>query len=434
MNKRLSSLMYGFIVIALIMFTGVCAEAQDVANGTPDLMARTPANSSLGDLGRLSEDFIDAAGTVLGHEATQTGMHEGAKRLDINAEKFEKLKKIYRATGQDQAEKAAGELSKEAAGDAVFFRKLKKFFQAVNVAGGVSRVAGHLSVGDKTGAAYSLLDELLKNGAAAAGAMIGAPIPFLGPVMGALAGEELHKKYGSKFLENRVQDILDEEARQKYSVPYLPQETFISQGRTRVLEPDQYYDWKTGLVGRRTPAEQRKYEEYYRQQYRERATSTHPLDVAYRDYKNGTISYKDLLKKVNGYGASEEKKKYEAALAAKLFNTLYGGSYKGRFSGKATGSIKFTLKDNKISGSISGVFKGDPISGSFSGKVGNDGKFSTAVSGTFTGPPNMDNRTVPFTGTVSGGVIGSTGSGNWSAKSGGSWKITATGSWNAPKL
>jgi hypothetical protein len=114
------------------------------------------------------------------------------------------------------------------------------------------------------------------------------------------------------------------------------------------------------------------------------------------------------------------------------FNSLkegFDGTYGGKFSGEAGGTIRFTVKGIMVTGSLSGSSQGDPIRGTFRGIVDRFGYMDATLSGTLTDSSSLDLGDFPFKGRITGNLTGAAGKGKWQASNTwaamkGSWSVT----------
>ncbi len=187
--------------------------------------------------------------------------------------------------------------------------KLGHFLDMINVVAVGAKAVGYAAEGDYHGAAGAVVDELTKKVATGIGAFLGAPVPYLGPVVGASAGEEFHDAYTRKALEKNINDIRTQEAKDRMLNSGIPEVQVMGESGTRTLPSDIFVDPVTGNIQRRTPEQQHAYREEIGRELKERAASTHPLDIAMEKLKRGEITQTEFDRTVEEYNATNKNSK-----------------------------------------------------------------------------------------------------------------------------
>lgn len=189
--------------------------AQGVAGSTPDVGAVTSvpskqANAAILDSLNGIPDLVDP----VTHEGTGEAIDQAQAAAEANSKLSNtKAKGASGATGSGkraQAEAWKNDQAKKAGW-------LKKLGQAINVIDVVStgaKAAGHLVEGDAIGAGEVVVNDLVKKGTAAIGAILGTAVggPF-GAVVGSGAGEELHNATTGQWITKKADDIRNQQAK-----------------------------------------------------------------------------------------------------------------------------------------------------------------------------------------------------------------------------
>ncbi|PHP66039.1 hypothetical protein CSC94_15630 [Zhengella mangrovi] len=106
----------------------------------------------------------------------------------------------------------------------------------------------------------------------------------------------------------------------------------------------------------------------------------------------------------------------------------FEGTYSGRLSGGAAGTIEFRIFGFQVTGTVSGSYSGDPVTGSFTGRVSPDGAISTTLNG-LVGAGKWD-KPMSYAGNISGRITPAGATGTW--KAGNNWDMPS-GNWSATR-
>lgn len=152
--------------------------------------------------------------------------------------------------GADAAERQAG-----------FLSKLGNALTVLDFVSVAAQGAGYLYEGDATGAAGVVANEAAKKTAEAVGAFGFSWAPG-GAVYGSWGGNKAWEKYVKPVIDAREQAMREAELkRQIANKPWLEEKEFLdANGHSRRMAVDEYIDRDSGLVKRRNPADQAKFE------------------------------------------------------------------------------------------------------------------------------------------------------------------------------
>lgn len=270
------------------------ADAEDTLISVVDLATREPVGPALDGLISQTEK---AAELQKGLEAQ---VSTAASTPGLSGAMKEKGKALV-----DESKKVREELAKESS----WLKGAKKALQIIDFVSTGSKAAAHLAEGDKTGAVTVIVDDACKKACAAAGAFGMSWLPGIGPIAGSAAGEEFHTAYVRPGLDKREKELRDQEYRERYlNKPWLRKEQLMdAQGNVRELDHDMYFDRESGLVRRRPPAEQAKYEA---QKHRDWLDSK-KLSALHSDRMNGKIDEAEYQRAMSSYRNRDKSKPWD---------------------------------------------------------------------------------------------------------------------------
>jgi len=200
--------------------------------------------------------------------------------------------------------KRSGDLKNVNAKAAAWSRKLGDFLEAVNVAAAFAQDRGRSNEGEGAGRGSLLVDEGAMKAAAGLAGAVGSIVPGVGCMAGETLGEFVHETSTQPILELNAGAVPAREPEEGNTGPEIQGERIISwDGSIRTLSPDLYPDPGTGYIKKRTPEEQKAYEEKFREETRKTAASNHPMDRSARDLKEG----KSEQSRVDGVGGDFNK-------------------------------------------------------------------------------------------------------------------------------
>jgi hypothetical protein len=178
-----------------------------------------------------------------------------------------------------------------------FTQKAGKVLKFIDIVSTAAKAAGYLIEGDTTGASHVVIKDLTKKAAEAAGAFGGSFVAPGGQIIGVIAGEEFYKKYLQPELNAGEKNARLKEYQKKYlNKPWLPVVQVMARdpqtgvARVMTLDPDTFYDQQTGLIVRRTAADQAAFERTARTIWK----NSKKLKEFWKAYENGEISQEDL--------------------------------------------------------------------------------------------------------------------------------------------
>lgn len=292
---------------------------------------------------------------------------------------------------------------------------LTKVLDAIDLTSTLAKAAGYAAEKDATGAANTLFKEMTKK-LMEAGASLGLSWIPGGQLAGTLAAEGAFEEYVEKELDKREAAVREAEYKEKYlGKPWLPaNEVMDDHGNVRTLDPDMYVEKGTGLVKRRSPEEQKLYEEGMHNRWLDGQRWGRIM----QDLANGKIDQAKYDELRDDYANRDPNKPWNPDAADPLGAGRFAGTYTGRFSGGGSGSVHFTITGKSVTGTISGVCtknpcQGDPVHGSFEGSVSDLGMVSTHLTGSFDIKDALIGP-LGFSGTLNGVVDRTGGAGEWS--------------------
>ncbi|MBK7586179.1 MAG: hypothetical protein IPI67_39095 [Myxococcales bacterium] len=242
--------------------------------------------------------------------------HEGTgEALDVMQKSVERAKQVQddlkagvetalqtrsgaaKKLGKKLVEESKG-VSAEYAKEISWLDKLKKLAQIIDIVSTGAKVAGNLAEGDTQGAKHALVDDVCKKVCAAGGAAALSWIPGVGSIAGAAGGEEAYKKYLKPLLDKRDQELREKAAKDAQLDQWVPREQVIdSQGKVRELERDMYFDPASGLIKRRPPQEQEKWEAQKKREF----FDGRKLDAIHKDYLAGKLPRSEFDKALSDF-------------------------------------------------------------------------------------------------------------------------------------
>jgi len=318
MKRAMKPMLAALLVTALTGMDPVFA--QDVAGGTKDIGG--PGES--GSWGDVYQEQVPALTDMATKEFWDPAINEMADGCEENARTLEDLAtKINKRAGSKAGKNLPAGLSKKGR-DLVkeskkhsksyraksgFLKKAGKFLKMVDFVSSGAKVAGYLAEGDMTGASGVFLDEASKKLCAGGGSAALSWIPVVGQTAGAAAGEEFHKNYVRPEIEKRENDLRESEYKDKYlNKPWLAPTTIMdSKGNIRELPSDMYYDRNSGLVKRRSPAEQKAYERKKYIEYKDAKKLNRLID----GLAKGDISEEEYDEALDNYRDRDKSKPWE---------------------------------------------------------------------------------------------------------------------------
>jgi hypothetical protein len=304
-----------------------------------------------------------------------------------------------------------------AAKQAGFVQKIGKVLEIIDIVSTTSKASAYAAEGDFSGATNILVKETAKKlmeGAAMAG------LSWLpgGQLIGALAGEKAFEGNVEPILDANEKAVRDQEYADKYSnKPWLkPNEIIDTSGRMRVLPPDMYIEKGTGLIRRRSPEDQKAYENEQRTTW----LDNQKWVAIVQDLADGKINQARYDELRESFRNRDITQPWDPNAPALFGAARFAGTYSGRFSGGGTGSIHFTVDGHSVSGTLSGVCttppcENDPVSGSFHGSITDNGVITTSLTGHF----NIEDKLIGplgFAGSLNGDVLGRSAKGEWDGK------------------
>ncbi len=251
-----------------------------IVKGT-DVSSSDTTGQVVTQLGKAAE--ADAAGVkkdIINLKDQMVKQPTGGLSKDMRATRSQLLKDADRAI----ADKSAGS----------WCSKIGKVLDVINVVAVGAQAAGYAAEGDMNGASGAVVSEGTKRVATAAGAFLGGPIPYAGPIFGAAKAEELHDATTKKLIDKNVDIARNSDARDKMQgTGAAPVQIMTESGGTRTLASDLYVEPGTGNIKQRTPDQQKAYRDQISEDIRsqEKAPpSTKPLDIAMDKLKRGEIT------------------------------------------------------------------------------------------------------------------------------------------------
>lgn len=177
-----------------------------------------------------------------------------------------------------------------------FTDKVTKVLKVIDVVSTAAKAAGYLYEGDTTGASHVVIKDMVKKSSEAAGAFGLSWLPG-GQAAGAIAGEEVYIRYVAPELNAGEKNALLKEYQKKYlNKPWLPVVQMIVRnkqtgvGEVKTLDPDVFYDQKTGLFVRRSAAAQADFERSARITWK----NQNRLADYWRQYENGDLTREEI--------------------------------------------------------------------------------------------------------------------------------------------
>lgn len=390
-----------------------------------------------------------ALGQAAGYWANHGDEHVDVLTADHTGEVFTTFGKANRADAGDaygayqktlglaQNPKMPGKLADEGLNAASDIRqKVSGMYKVADVADKIANAlnyldkytlvvksAAYLSEGDLTGAVNVWFKDYAKKLMEKAGTLgldklvgkMGVKNPLWTGMLGTVAGEAGSEYVVEDWLEKQEAKVREAEYKDRYlNKPWMPAKQWIDEsGVVHTLEPDNYVDPETGLIKRRSPEEQTRYEDQ--------------LHTKWLDDKRWLAIMNDLAAgKITADRYEELRRNFRDRDPTRPWNPdaidplgvgRYGGHYSGKFWGGGAGSVQFTITGHDVSGTISGVCSknpciGDPVSGSFSGNVSDLGVIKTRLTGHF----QIEDKLIGplgFSGNLNGMADGKTAGGDW---------------------
>lgn len=285
------------------------------------------------------------------------------------------------------------------------------------------KTAAYLSEGDVTGAvnlwvkdtAKKLLEKVTTLGLGKAGKWLGLKETIGAGLLGTLTGEVISENVIDAWLDRNEQAVRDAEYREKYlNKPWLPaQQVMDDHGNVHTLDPDTYVERGTGLIKRRTPEEQARYEDQQHTKWLDGRT----WEGIMNDLASGKINAAQYEEFRSKYSSRDPSKPWDPNAVSLLGAGRFAGSYSGRFAGGGSGSIHFTISGTNVSGTLSGVCtknpcQGDAVAGSFRGSISDLGIIRTSLTGTLTSTSGFTGS-FGFSGSLNGAADGRSAGGEW---------------------
>jgi len=236
--------------------------------------------------GDVPPGLLTGVGEVKVEDVARKGM-DVATRDDVGkaAEEIGNL-----LDGQTQTVNKATDGAKKGGGSVV-----GKALDNLNLFNTGVKALTYASEGDAAGAFNVLIKEGVKKTTGAVLQWAGSIVPGVGNVIGGTANEELNSRYIAPFLDRWADRARMKEAEKKLLGWDLPGDRIMdSRGNVRELPPDMYLDPGSGLIKRRSPAEQKARETAMRRAYNAEGRSQHPLSVAQRRLSAGKIDDKEF--------------------------------------------------------------------------------------------------------------------------------------------
>lgn len=309
--------------------------------------------------------------------------------------------------------------------DSNFVKNVGKALDAINFVSVGAQGLGYLAEGDFKGAVGVVFQEGTKKIITGGGAAALSWIPGVGPFLGSFAGDQFFSRVVKGEMEAYENGRRDSDYAQKYlNKPWLTPVLLMDEnGKVTELEPDMYLDKNTGLVKRRTPEAQKAFEEGQRVKWKDGLE----WGKIVTDLAEGKISEQRYDQLLADYRNRDPLQPWDPSKVPINDVARFAGSYSGRFSGGAQGSVSFTVNGNAVNGTVSGACivkpcSGDAITAGFSGSVSDQGIMTTSLSGHFV------QGKLGFAGSFNGVLQEGGGSGTWS---GGNKYGTPTGNWSA---
>lgn len=423
---------------ALLVGTSITTAAlqAQIAEGTPQISAsndpgffqsasdfyekNTPAFTDI-----MTKDYngegLKSYSNGLRDQAGRT-IDSGAKTYALSFNK--KLSPELVKQGRGASKQALAD-AKGLVDDADFVSKVGKALDAVNFVSVGAQGLGYLAEGDFKGAVGVVFQEGTKKIITGGGAAALSWIPGVGPFLGSLAGDQFFSRVVKGEMEAYENGRRDSDYAQKYlNKPWLTPVLLMDEnGKVTELEPDMYLDKTTGLVKRRTPEAQKAFEEGQRVKWQDGLE----WGKIVTDLAEGKISEERYDQLLADYRNRDPLQPWDPSKVPVNAVARFAGSYSGRFTGGAQGSVSFTVNGNAVTGTVSGACivkpcSGDAITAGFSGSVSDQGIMTTNLSGHFV------QGKLGFAGSFNGVLQEGGGSGTWS---GGNKYGSPTGNWSA---